>query len=74
MPLLQNTLNPVPNHLRIPVRLYPSISPHQSLTGLRTVTIVVLSRLAYRKGIDLLVATAPRICALFPNVNFVVGE
>lgn len=38
------------------------------------VTIVVLSRLAYRKGIDLLVATAPRICKLFPNVNFVIGE
>jgi glycosyltransferase involved in cell wall biosynthesis len=37
------------------------------------VTIVVLSRLAYRKGIDLLVATAPRICAAFPNVRFVVG-
>ncbi|KAK0463480.1 transferase [Desarmillaria tabescens] len=38
-----------------------------------TVTIVVLSRLAYRKGIDLLVATAPRICNAFPNVRFVVG-
>ncbi|KAJ2915867.1 hypothetical protein MD484_g4552, partial [Candolleomyces efflorescens] len=37
------------------------------------VTIVVVSRLAYRKGIDLLVATAPRICARFPNVHFVVG-
>ncbi|KAG6815803.1 hypothetical protein H0H87_011201 [Tephrocybe sp. NHM501043] len=37
------------------------------------ITIVVLSRLAYRKGIDLLVATAPRICAAFPNVRFVVG-
>jgi phosphatidylinositol glycan class A protein len=37
------------------------------------VTIVVMSRLAYRKGIDLLVATAPRICAAFPNVRFVVG-
>ncbi|EIN09063.1 transferase [Punctularia strigosozonata HHB-11173 SS5] len=36
-------------------------------------TIVVLSRLAYRKGIDLFVATAPRICALFPQVRFVVG-
>lgn len=36
-------------------------------------TIVVISRLAYRKGIDLLVATAPHICARFPNVNFVVG-
>ncbi|KAG5635366.1 hypothetical protein H0H81_011541 [Sphagnurus paluster] len=37
------------------------------------ITIVVLSRLAYRKGIDLLVATAPRICAAFPNVRFIVG-
>ncbi|KAJ3755963.1 glycosyltransferase family 4 protein [Lentinula raphanica] len=38
-----------------------------------TVTIVVISRLTYRKGIDLLVATAPRICAAFPNVRFLVG-
>ncbi|KAF8632173.1 hypothetical protein AX17_004914, partial [Amanita inopinata Kibby_2008] len=38
-----------------------------------TITIVVLSRLAYRKGIDLLIATAPRICTTFPNVNFVIG-
>ncbi|OBZ77733.1 Phosphatidylinositol N-acetylglucosaminyltransferase gpi3 subunit [Grifola frondosa] len=38
-----------------------------------TVTIVVISRLAYRKGIDLLVATAPRICALFPHVRFLIG-
>ncbi|EEB90405.1 hypothetical protein MPER_11396, partial [Moniliophthora perniciosa FA553] len=37
------------------------------------ITIIVLSRLAYRKGIDLLVATAPRICKAFPNVNFLVG-
>src|SRR5712691_7754008 len=38
-----------------------------------TVTIIVISRLAYRKGVDLLVAIAPRICAAFPNVGFVVG-
>ncbi|KAJ7595129.1 glycosyltransferase family 4 protein [Mycena floridula] len=37
------------------------------------ITIVFLSRLAYRKGIDLLVPTAPRICKAFPNVRFVVG-
>jgi glycosyltransferase involved in cell wall biosynthesis len=37
------------------------------------VTIVVISRLAYRKGIDLLVAAAPRICSAFPNVKFVIG-
>ena len=33
----------------------------------------MLSRLAYRKGIDLLVAAAPRICAEFPHVHFVIG-
>lgn len=38
-----------------------------------TITIVVISRLAYRKGVDLLVASAPRICALFPQVQFLVG-
>lgn len=37
------------------------------------VTIAVMSRLAYRKGVDLLVATAPRICALFPNVRLIIG-
>ena len=40
----------------------------------KLVTIVVVSRLAYRKGIDLLVATAPRICAAFSNVRFLVGK
>lgn len=45
------------------------------LTSLPTaVTIVVLSRLAYRKGIDLLVACAPRICAKYPNVRFAIGK
>jgi phosphatidylinositol glycan class A protein len=43
-------------------------------TNFTSVYIVVLSRLAYRKGIDLLVATAPRICSAFPNVNFIVGK
>ena len=39
----------------------------------RIVNIVVLSRLAYRKGIDLLVATAPRVCAAFLKVKFIIG-
>ncbi|KAE9391748.1 transferase [Gymnopus androsaceus JB14] len=37
------------------------------------INIVVISRFAYRKGIDLLVATAPRICAAFPNIKFIIG-
>jgi phosphatidylinositol glycan class A protein len=38
-----------------------------------TVIIVVIARLAYRKGIDLFVAAAPQICAQFPDVRFIVG-
>ncbi|KAJ2497152.1 Phosphatidylinositol N-acetylglucosaminyltransferase GPI3 subunit, partial [Coemansia sp. RSA 2052] len=37
------------------------------------ITVVVLSRLVYRKGIDLLVVAVPRICQLYPRVRFVIG-
>ncbi|PSR83377.1 hypothetical protein PHLCEN_2v5756 [Hermanssonia centrifuga] len=47
--------------------------PAVQLPPTDTVTIVVISRLAYRKGIDLLVATAPKICAMFPQVRFIIG-
>lgn len=46
--------------------------PARSVPPTDTITIIVVSRLAYRKGVDLLVATAPRICAAFPNVRFTV--
>eukprot|EP00761_Pharyngomonas_kirbyi_P009792 gb/GECH01009810.1/.p1 GENE.gb/GECH01009810.1/~~gb/GECH01009810.1/.p1 ORF type:complete len:510 (+),score=78.89 gb/GECH01009810.1/:1-1530(+) len=36
-------------------------------------TIVVLTRLVYRKGVDLLADVIPRVCQLFPQVDFVVG-
>jgi len=38
-----------------------------------TITIVVISRLFYNKGTDLLIAAIPRICANHPNVRFVIG-
>ncbi|KAG1779343.1 glycosyltransferase family 4 protein [Suillus placidus] len=58
----------IPNAL-VAEQFTPATEPVSS----ETIYIVVLSRLAYRKGIDLLVATAPRICSAFPNVNFIVG-
>ncbi|KAL4073683.1 glycosyltransferase family 4 protein [Scleroderma citrinum] len=58
----------IPNAL-VAEQFTPSPQPQPS----ETINIVVLSRLAYRKGIDLLVATAPRVCAAFPNVKFIVG-
>lgn len=39
----------------------------------QTVTIVVISRLFYNKGIDLLIAAIPRICAAYPFVRFIIG-
>ena len=38
------------------------------------VTIVVVSRLVCRKGVDLLVAAIPHVCEMFPNVRFIIGE
>lgn len=37
-------------------------------------TVVVLSRLMYRKGIDLLIAAIPRLCASHPDLHFLIGK
>lgn len=37
------------------------------------VTIVVISRLFYNKGTDLLVAAIPRICEIHPTVHFLIA-
>ena len=44
-----------------------------STDDVSTVTIVVLSRLMYRKGVDLLIPLIPRICQLHPDVRFLIG-
>lgn len=38
-----------------------------------TINIVMVTRLAYRKGIDLVVDVIPRICELYPSVHFIIG-
>lgn len=37
------------------------------------IIIVVISRLVYRKGADLLVEVIPEVCRLYSNVRFIVG-
>ncbi|XP_065675200.1 phosphatidylinositol N-acetylglucosaminyltransferase subunit A-like isoform X1 [Hydra vulgaris] len=37
------------------------------------VTLVVVSRIVYRKGVDLLVGIIPLICEKFPDVQFLIG-
>ncbi|KAJ1725677.1 Phosphatidylinositol N-acetylglucosaminyltransferase GPI3 subunit [Coemansia erecta] len=47
--------------------------PDSTARDPRWITVVVLSRLVYRKGVDLLVAAVPRICAQHARVRFVIG-
>lgn len=39
----------------------------------RPITIVVIARLVYRKGIDLLVPLIPTLCAQHPTLRFVIA-
>mmetsp|Transcript_20535 Transcript_20535/g.30504 ORF Transcript_20535/g.30504 Transcript_20535/m.30504 type:complete len:313 (-) Transcript_20535:13-951(-) len=48
-------------------------NPAARPTDSSQITIVVVSRLTYRKGIDLLVKVIPLICEHFPNVDFIIG-
>ena len=38
------------------------------------VTVVVVSRLVYRKGMDLLAGLIPIMCARHPHLHFIIGE
>jgi phosphatidylinositol glycan class A protein len=37
------------------------------------INIVILSRLVYRKGVDLVIDVIPKICQQFENVYFIIG-
>lgn len=43
--------------------------PAQERLGHNEIVIVVISRLVYRKGADLLVEVIPEVCRLYPNVS-----
>mmetsp|Transcript_26994 Transcript_26994/g.38701 ORF Transcript_26994/g.38701 Transcript_26994/m.38701 type:complete len:469 (+) Transcript_26994:51-1457(+) len=51
----------------------PINNTSNSSSSSRRIQIVVLSRLVYRKGIDLLVPLLPAICQSFPHVDFIIG-
>ncbi|KAF1811738.1 phosphatidylinositol:UDP-GlcNAc transferase subunit PIG-A [Eremomyces bilateralis CBS 781.70] len=55
-------------------RKTPKSSSHARPIGPNDpITIVVISRLFYNKGIDLLIAAIPLICASYPNVRFLIA-
>ena len=47
-----------------------NFTPDFSRRDPKHITIIVLSRLVYRKGIDLLIAIIPKICQKYPSVKF----
>ena len=57
----------------------PNVETHKRVPAARrlgpndTITIVVISRLFYNKGTDLLIAAIPRILASHPNVRFIIA-
>ncbi len=63
---LDNQIQSFPSsHSSAPLPTY--LSPHD------TITIVVISRLFYNKGTDLLIAAIPPILAAHPNVRFIIA-
>lgn len=47
--------------------------PDPAAAPTNCICIVVLSRLVYRKGIDLLIGAIPQLCARYPNLRFIIG-
>lgn len=48
-------------------------TPDPSKRSKERITIVVASRLVYRKGTDLLIKVIPTICKEFPEIDFLIG-
>jgi len=71
--ILRAKLPPSTVHV-IPNAVDPSkFTPDTMKRDNNRITIVVVSRLVYRKGVDLLVGIIPIICKNFPQVEFVIG-
>ena len=74
---------PVPEIRKLPNTAPVSSAPEkhvlthtltETLSRGHSVTIVCIQRLVYRKGIDLLIAALPKVCALHPDVRFLIGK
>lgn len=61
----------IPN--AVEASLFQPVERDKDQVDASPVTIVVMSRLVYRKGIDLLAAVLPEICHRHPRVRFLIG-
>lgn len=64
---------PKPGQMISPYDARPPPPPARHLGPHDTITIVVISRLFYNKGTDLLIAAIPRILAADQNVRFIIA-
>lgn len=48
-------------------------SPAAASASPERVNVVIVSRLVYRKGMDLVARVVPLVCARHPNVHFIIG-
>lgn len=71
--VLRASLNPLRVSVIPNAVVAAEFTPDPSQQDPDVITIVVASRLAYRKGADLLVTVIPKICDLYPNVNFLIA-
>nr|XP_042908977.1 phosphatidylinositol N-acetylglucosaminyltransferase subunit A-like [Parasteatoda tepidariorum] len=63
-----NTISVIPNAVDTTI-FKPDFLPKLK----SRIAIVVISRLVYRKGIDLLAEVIPQICSRYPDVDFIAG-
>ena len=61
------------DHISTRLGLRPNQRPSQQLGADATITIVVISRLFYNKGTDLLIAAIPQILGADPHVRFIIA-
>ena len=56
------------------MQIWSSTSSHAVVFNIITVVIVVMSRLVYRRGTDLLTTVIPYICHKYPHVHLLIGK
>ncbi|KAI8924281.1 hypothetical protein BC831DRAFT_402716 [Entophlyctis helioformis] len=71
--VLRASLNPMHVSVIPNAVVSAEFTPDPSQRDPNRLTIVVASRLVYRKGTDLLVAVIPTICAAYPEVYFLIA-
>ncbi|GAA5824277.1 hypothetical protein JCM11251_001595 [Rhodosporidiobolus azoricus] len=72
--VLRGSLNPSIVHVIPNAVVASQFRPSEPIPPVPDIlTIVCITRLVYRKGIDLLIAALPKVCALHPDVRFLIG-